>query len=191
MIDPLKDLIVRRTDQAMQQQSQNAPQHKEEQRAEAKPQQLRFKDNSDGTLTDSGTGLIWLKNANCGTFFAGDRSGGRNPRSWPDARLAASKLADGFCGLKDGSKAGDWHLPDREGLMAIAKDVTKKEAWAAGEIFSGLQLLYYWSATKGDLYPDYAFYVSLNYGIDSYAFQMNSFGVLPVRSSQKTQQQTK
>ncbi len=180
-IQPLKDLINRSTDQAMQQ-KENPP-------ATAKPQQSRFKDNGDGTLTDSSTGLIWLKNASCGIFFEGDRNGGRNTRSWSDARIAAGKLADGFCGLKDGSKAGDWRLPDREGLIAIAQDISKKEPWPAGAAFSGLQPGYYWSSTKGDLYPDYAFYVSLSYGIDSYAFQMNSFNVLPVRGHQKAQPQ--
>ena len=59
----------------------------------------RFTDNGDGTVADNLTGLIWMKNANCfGT------------RSWEGALFDANTLADGSCGLTDGSVAGDWRL---------------------------------------------------------------------------------
>ena len=169
MAKPLKDLLARRS-------KQEAPEP-------ARP--ARFKDNGDGTLTDSRTGLIWLKNANCTTFFERDQSGGKNSRSWHEARVAASRLADGFCGLSDKSSAGDWRLPTRDELLEISKDVSSKEPWTAGDAFTGLQSFYYWSATLGDLYQDYAFYVSITYGMDSHAFQLNSFHVLPVRTRKK------
>jgi len=54
------------------------------------------------TVTDNLTGLIWLKDANCSSFFA--------PLSW----LMLSSLQwiiRGYCGLTDGSSAGDWRLP--------------------------------------------------------------------------------
>lgn len=173
MARPLKELLAKRTEQ------------KEQEPAAAPPRPARFKDNSDGTLTDSRTGLIWLKNANCAAFFEGDQSGGRNSRSWHEARVAASRLADGFCGLKDGSQAGDWRLPTRDELLGISNDADSKEAWTAEEAFTGLQSFYYWSATQGDLYQDYAFYVGITYGMDSHAFQLNSFHVLPVREQKK------
>ncbi len=166
MAKPLKDLLAKR-----------------EAKDQATP--ARFKDNGDGTLTDSRTGLIWLKNANCANFFEGDQSGGKNSRPWHEARVAASRLADGFCGLKDGSKSGDWRLPTRDELLDISKDPSGKEAWTAGDAFTGLQSFYYWSATLGDLYQDYAFYVSITYGMDSHAFQLNSFHVLPLRERKK------
>lgn len=179
MGNSLKELIMKHTGQVMQNHE------KESQAAEQLPN--RFKDNGDGTLTDSRTGLIWLKNASCGNFFEGDQNGNRNSRAWPEAKSAASRLSSGFCDLSDGSKEGDWRLPSREELLAIAHDVSKKEKWQAGEAFSGIQSVYYWSSTKGDLYQDYAFYVSMMYGIDSYAFQLNTFHVLPVRGGQKAQ----
>jgi hypothetical protein len=68
----------------------------------------RFKDNGDGTVTDRMTGMIWLRNANC---FPG--------KTWTPALAAISALADGQCGLSDGSKAGDWRMPNRNELMSI------------------------------------------------------------------------
>ena len=166
-----------------------ASQKKEEQGAEKKKIVVsRFKDNGNGTLTDTSTGLIWLKNANCAAFSKKDTSI-KNSRPWQEARVAAYELSDGFCGLSDNSKSGDWRLPDREELLAIANhpDSETKEIWAAGEAFTDIQSFYYWSATIGDLYPDFAFYVSLAYGMDNYAFQLNSFHVLPVRGKKKSQ----
>jgi len=61
----------------------------------------RFTDNGNGTITDNLTGLIWLKNANCfGT------------QTWAQALTDANRLANGACGLTDGSVAGDWRLPN-------------------------------------------------------------------------------
>lgn len=174
MARPLKELLAKRSEQ------------KENESAAASSRPARFKDNGDGTLTDSRTGLIWLKNANCGSFFEGDQGGGRNSRSWHEARVAASRLADGFCGLKDGSKAGEWRLPTRDELLDISKNAGSKEVWTTGDAFTGLQSFYYWSATQGDLYQDYAFYVGITYGMDSHAFQLNSFHVLPLRAQKNT-----
>ena len=47
----------------------------------------RFIDNKDGTVTDSLTGLIWLKNMNCFGMM-----------DWEGAMLAAKSLKDGDCG---------------------------------------------------------------------------------------------
>lgn len=175
MARPLKDLLNRRA----------AQKEKKAQEAAHSSRPARFKDNGDGTLTDNRTGLIWLKNANCTSFFAGDSSGGKNSRSWHEARVAASRLANGFCGLQDGSHEGEWRLPSRDELLEISKSAGSKEAWTTEEAFTGLQAFYYWSATQGDLYQDYSFYVSISYGMDSHAFQLNSFHVLPVRARKK------
>jgi hypothetical protein len=56
----------------------------------------RFKDKGDGTVKDYLTGLIWLKNADC-----------MGRTLWGEALDASNKLADGQCGLGDGSKPGD------------------------------------------------------------------------------------
>lgn len=68
----------------------------------------RFIDHHNGTLTDTMTGLVWLKQADCihGT--------------WPDALTTISTLATGQCGLSDGSSAGQWRMPNRNELESLA-----------------------------------------------------------------------
>jgi Protein of unknown function (DUF1566) len=74
----------------------------------------RFRDQGDGTVKDHLTNLIWLQDASCfGTL------------AWQDARDAANRLADDptstetDCGLTDGSRAGDWRLPNIRELQSL------------------------------------------------------------------------
>ena len=69
----------------------------------------RFTDNGNGTVTDSKTGLTWLKDASCADLQAVNEEGRAANRA--AATQAASSLRDGMCGLSDGSQAGDWRLP--------------------------------------------------------------------------------
>ena len=66
--------------------------------------------NTNGTIT-IGT-LVWLKNPNNCT---GDMN-------WGAAMSRAKSLASGQCGLTDGSKAGDWRLPNTEELLYICQN---------------------------------------------------------------------
>ena len=74
----------------------------------------RFVDNKDGTVTDSLTQLIWLKNLNCFGFL-----------DWRSAALEVKSLQEGDCGpnpdlaLSDGSSAGDWRLPTMSELCTL------------------------------------------------------------------------
>ena len=69
---------------------------------------LRFVDNGDGTVLDTQTGLIWLKDASCVDI---PLTPGHGMANWDDANAGAALLADGTCGLTDGSSPGDWRLP--------------------------------------------------------------------------------
>ena len=60
----------------------------------------RYVNCGNGTVTDTVTGLVWLKAANC-----------LPDNNWAGANQAAADLKDGDCGLTDGSSAGDWRLP--------------------------------------------------------------------------------
>ena len=72
----------------------------------------RFKDNGDGTVTDTATGLVWLKNANpC-----------RPGKTWADAGTYCSSLKSGMAGLTDGSTPGQWRLPSVQELEGIGTD---------------------------------------------------------------------
>src|ERR1051326_650937 len=75
----------------------------------------RYTDCGNGTVTDSVTGLIWLKDPNCIPMA-----------TWDDAKKAVAGLKDGTCMLTDGSAAGAWRLPtskEWEATMAPAKNM--------------------------------------------------------------------
>jgi len=75
-----------------------------------------FTDNGNGTVTDNRTCLIWLQDASCADLPGTDTNGKAN---WDTAKTAASSLANGTCGLTDGSQAGDWHLPTIQELQSL------------------------------------------------------------------------
>ena len=60
----------------------------------------RYVDCGNGTVTDTVTGLVWLKQSNC-----------LSSADWEAAKKAVAGLKDGSCMLTDGSSPGDWRLP--------------------------------------------------------------------------------
>ena len=131
----------------------------------------RFTDNGNGTVTDNLTGLIWLKNANCN---------GR--KMWADALTHCNRLADGQCGLTDGSQAGDWRLPDIKELVGLIDLTNYGFALPSGHPFSGLHFRYYWSNNTCAVFSNYAWFVSLYSGNVNYAIKYEYLHVLPVRT---------
>lgn len=122
----------------------------------------RFTDNSDGTVTDNLTGLVWLKNANCfGT------------RDWATALSDASGLANGACGLTDRSAAGDWRLPTRKELKSLITyeysspplpNTAGTGKWSEGDPFTNVQAAWYWSSTTYAYSTDQAHAMTLSIG---------------------------
>lgn len=119
-------------------------------------------DCGNGTVTDIANGLIWLKNANC---F------GR--KNYAAANQAAASLAEGQCGLTDGSSPGDWRLPTvaewraRIGeaaacLPALLNDLGTACLSAGPTSFVGVQTDNYWSSSNFNL--SYAWLGSLDSG---------------------------
>ena len=116
----------------------------------------RFTDNKNGTVTDNLTGLIWLKNANCNGL-----------QTWGSVLAVSdgqSGLSSGQCGLSDGSKAGDWRLPNRKELWSLADRSRSEPALPDKHPFTGIQQdNYYWSSTTdlnhNDTYPAQEAYV--------------------------------
>ncbi len=101
----------------------------------ARPHQ-RFTDNDDGTVTDNQTGLIWLKKADCWN----------NRQTMNDAMASVQKLASGYCGLSDGSIAGQWRLPSKDEWETLI-DSNARPALPAGHPFTGVYADNYWSST--------------------------------------------
>jgi hypothetical protein len=129
-----------------------------------------FTDNDDGTVTDSLTGLVWLKNANCAGV----------EKTWSDALAWVATLASGSCGLTDGSVAGQWRLPNRHELQSLIDYTRSNPALPAGHPFTGIQSDNYWSSTNAPN-ADNAWYVDL-YGGGVLVFdKIYDYFVWPVR----------
>ncbi len=108
----------------------------------------KFVNNNNGTVTDSRTGLVWLRNA--------DANGTMN---FDVATVYCNNLANGQAGLTDGSIAGQWRMPSIAELEGLGTD--PPATWVSGQSpspwtapqtpFVFVSSDYYWSSTT---YPD-------------------------------------
>ena len=134
----------------------------------------RFTDNSDGTVTDNLTGLIWLKDANCW--------GGQ---TWANALTNANGLASGSCGLTDGSVAGDWRLPNlRELYSLVDSSRPPSPVIPTGHPFDNVQSDEHWTSTTCADDTDYAWLVYLYDGSVYSGEKTVTCYVWPVRGGQ-------
>ena len=130
----------------------------------------RFTDNGNGTMTDTLTGLIWLKEANCwGTL------------TWSQALTYAHGLVNGQCGLTDGSIAGDWRLPNVKELASLIDYDFFSQAMHQWQSFNNVQSAIYWASTTKFDYPDEAWGVDMHDGVVFYGMKTNFYSVWPVR----------
>ncbi len=146
----------------------------------------RFTDNSDGTVTDNLTGLIWLKDADCLGTKEWEDTGPTYP-----ALEAANTLNSGECGLTDGSVEGDWRLPNVREMQSLvhygcynpALPDTLGTGCGSGP-FTGVQSYFYWSSTTEADATAYAWVMYLDYGDVRTVAKSNTFYVWPVRGGQ-------
>jgi Protein of unknown function (DUF1566)/Carboxypeptidase regulatory-like domain len=116
----------------------------------------RFTDNGDGSVTDTVTGLVWLRDAGC-----------LPAANWAGALAEANALASGACGLTDGSKAGDWRLPNLNELESVVDGSAAHPALTAGNPFVRVAAGIYWSSTSyfgGQLGSPSAFAIRMDDG---------------------------
>ena len=106
----------------------------------------RYTDNSNGTVTDKRTQLVWLKRANC-----------FGKRNWEEANQLVKQLKNGQCGLSDNYQAGSWRLPSKEEWQVMANrqysypslsNSAGTNKWTEGRPFSRVKPDGYWSATS-------------------------------------------
>ena len=135
----------------------------------------RFIDKLDGTVLDNLTGLIWLREWAC-----------LGQTDWSAARDAANTLADGACGLADGSVAGDWRLPNIRELQSVVDFGQSNPALPAAHPFSPPQTYYwyYWSSTQAAAFPQAMWCLHLVDGSTIAASFYNDMRVWPVRGGQ-------
>lgn len=139
----------------------------------------RFTDCGNGTVTDSVTGLVWLKTVDCAALFGASKT-------WVLANQTVANLADGVCGLTDKSHQGDWRLPTSTEMTAlVAKanangcgpprlpDQTGLGCCATGTCtFTSMSTnIQYWTSTTVEATPANAFAVDLFGGATSSLFK--------------------
>ncbi|MCX7771000.1 MAG: DUF1566 domain-containing protein, partial [Proteobacteria bacterium] len=124
----------------------------------------RFVDNGNGTITDNLTGLIWLKNANCyGT------------NNWSNAINYANNLRDGYCGLTDGSQAGEWRLPNINEISSLINTgMTNSASWLNSQGFTNVNSFGYWTSTTTNGFENNAWAVIIWSGVTPYYDKSNS-----------------
>jgi len=150
----------------------------------------RFITSTTGIVTDTLTGLIWLKNANC-TDIVGGVEGGTP--TWMNALTWSNNLANGDCGLSDGSNAGDWRLPNVRELLSLihwgvydpaVPNTAGTGKWTNGNPFTGVQSSDYWSSTTIADPTYYAWIVHLGFGFVHDSVETVTAYVWPVRGGQ-------
>jgi hypothetical protein len=132
----------------------------------------RFTDNEDGTVTDNLTKLVWLQDASC-----------FGKKIWAGALIDCNGLADGECGLSDGSVAGDWRLPNVKELLSLIDYGEYNKALPSEHPFTDVKSNVYWSSTTYAREANFAWSVDMGTGYASYGVAKAgvSYFVWPVR----------
>ena len=127
----------------------------------------RFFDNSDGTVTDELTGLMWTKNAN----LAGTKT-------W-------QKTLDYVAGMNSGNGTygyKDWRLPNIIEINSL-KDYSSFAPYLHNP-FINVQSVDYWSSSTYADYNNNVWLVNLWYGSTEIGSKDDNYYVLPVRGEQ-------
>ena len=147
----------------------------------------RYNDCGNGTVTDSVTGLVWLKKSNC-----------LPSADFEAAKKAVAGLKNGDCMLADGSAPGDWRLPTQkewETTMEKALDMgcsgptltndAGTGCMTAGpSSFMDVEADYYWSSTTLEG-QDRAYFGDIDHGHVLNGAFTTSLRVWPVRGGQR------
>ncbi|SJZ88006.1 Protein of unknown function [Trichlorobacter thiogenes] len=135
----------------------------------------RFTDNSNGTVTDNYSGLIWLKNASC-TETVGGISNSSGKLTWANALTWSNNLSSGLCGLTDGSSTGQWRLPNVNELLSLGP------VWPPASPFTSVQSSQYWSSSSSS--SSGSWNVAISSGVINAYVKTYSNYVWPVRDRQ-------
>jgi len=125
------------------------------------PQEGRFVDNGDGTVTDNCTGLVWQKDT------ADVNGDGQIIYEWDGGDLITWQAALKYCESLEFAGHDDWRLPNVRELQSIV-DYGRWNP-SIDPVF-GAESGWYWSSSTGVGNPGYAWYVNFgggNVGLDS------------------------
>jgi len=127
----------------------------------------RFKENSDGTVTDHFTHLIWLK----------------HPKSFP----ATYQEAISYCNSLNQKAVSKWRLPTIEEWQQLIDVTQKNPSLPKGHPFTNIQTgIGYWSVSNHPFGPPYVYQINLFHGQTAYIQKDQKAYVWPVKH-EKTQ----
>ena len=142
--------------------------------------ELHFRDNSDGTITDLNTGLMWGKSGYAELDVEPPvpyESEGRWRRYfWNHALLYCERLH--LAGYDD------WRLPNYKELISIL-DLSRMEPCVNQEYFPGTRTDFYWTSTSFAYQTSQAWYVYFNLGYVNHINKNNYFYIRPVRDNKQ------
>jgi hypothetical protein len=121
-----------------------------------------FTDNSDGTITDNLTQLIWQKVTNPSAL------------TWEQALAYAEGLSLGA--------SSEWRLPNIKELQSL-NDETLTNPSVNTDYFSSIGVKNYWSSTSLPNQTTEAWYCNTKFGITTYDLKTNSNYVICVRGN--------
>lgn len=135
-----------------------------------------YTDNTNGTITDGATSLMWKKCSE-GLSGADCSTGTATQMTWSDALTYCAALS--YAGHTTG-----WHLPNIRELLTMVDYGQAAPAIDTAKFpntYSGS----YWSATTGQYpgYKDYAWGVNFDDGFTPYGIKSGTFRVRCVRAS--------
>lgn len=131
----------------------------------------RFTDNTNGTVTDNLTGLVWKKDA---LFSVAS--------TWLEALTICNSLASGSSGLTDGSQAGDWRLPNIKELLSLIDYGQSYPCLPSPQPFSW-DPAPYWSSTTTATDTNSSWTLEFSLGAVGNTTKSETAAVWPVRNS--------
>ncbi|MDH3999099.1 MAG: DUF1566 domain-containing protein, partial [Desulfuromonadales bacterium] len=126
----------------------------------------RYVDNSNGTVKDNLTGLVWLKHTSCFGL-----------QTWAEALDSANRLWGGSvlepnlrpsCNLYDGSRAGDWRVPNVNEMASLDNAGADYFRFSLESKFGYVKAQFtdkYWTSTTDAQDPDEAWSASIISGM--------------------------
>ena len=146
----------------------------------ALPSGVTFTDNGNGAVTDNLTRLVWLKNTNCVETVGGIQ---RNQPIWysvlfyEKALTWVGGLATGACGLSDGTRIGDWRLPNRLEMQSLLDYGRNKPALPVGHPFANVRQSGVWTSTALSYGSgESSWFIHTESGVVNAATQVNNTG---------------